>query len=139
MGRINFAVLLIMATKTFTFAEIKKHDKDEDCWMAINGNVYDITKFLNEHPGGSEVIMEVAGQDGTEGFEDVGHSEDARDMLKEYLIGELPEEEKEKAKAAMKERAEASGGGSNMMLVVLAGLAVGAALYFKSQGEEEQA
>jgi cytochrome b involved in lipid metabolism len=44
--------------------------------MAIGGLVYDITKFLNEHPGGSEVIMEVAGQDGTEGFEDVGHSED---------------------------------------------------------------
>lgn len=106
--------------------------------MAINGNVYDITKFLNEHPGGSEVIMEVAGQDGSEGFEDVGHSEDARDMLKEYLIGELPAEEKAKAEALRKEKAESGGGGGNMMLVVLAGLAVGAALYFKSQSGEEQ-
>ena len=82
--------------------------------QAINGNVYDITKFLNEHPGGSEVIMEVAGQDGSEGFEDVGHSEDAREMLAEYKIGELPAEEKAKAEEKRKEKAEASGGGSSM-------------------------
>lgn len=41
------------------------------------------------------MVLEVAGQDGTEGFEDVGHSQDARTMLAEYQIGELPEEEKE--------------------------------------------
>jgi len=47
-------------------------------------------------------------------FEDVGHSEDARDMLKEYLIGELPAEEKAKAEALRKEKAESGGGGGNM-------------------------
>ena len=56
-------------------------------------------------------MLEVAGQDGTDGFEDVGHSEDARNMLTEYKIGELPEAEKEAAKAKAAQRTESSGGG----------------------------
>uniref|UniRef100_G1N8Z8 Cytochrome b5 type B n=1 Tax=Meleagris gallopavo TaxID=9103 RepID=G1N8Z8_MELGA len=41
------------------------------------------------HPGGEEVLLEQAGRDATESFEDVGHSTDAREMLKQYYIGEL--------------------------------------------------
>lgn len=48
-----------------------------------------MTKFLDEHPGGCEVLLEQAGSDGTEAFEDVGHSTDARHMKDEYLIGEV--------------------------------------------------
>ncbi|XP_041047373.1 cytochrome b5 isoform X2 [Carcharodon carcharias] len=42
-----------------------------------------------QHPGGEEVLFEQAGGDATESFEDVGHSSDAREMLKQYFIGEL--------------------------------------------------
>lgn len=42
-----------------------------------------------QHPGGEEVLLEQAGRDATESFEDVGHSVDAREMLKQYLIGEV--------------------------------------------------
>ncbi|NXM76382.1 CYB5B protein, partial [Serilophus lunatus] len=42
-----------------------------------------------QHPGGEEVLLEQAGRDATESFEDVGHSTDAREMLKQYYIGEL--------------------------------------------------
>jgi len=49
---------------------------------------------LEEHPGGEEVLLEQAGKDGTESFEDVGHSTDARNMMKEYLVGELNDEDK---------------------------------------------
>ncbi|KAJ1083779.1 hypothetical protein NDU88_003934 [Pleurodeles waltl] len=41
------------------------------------------------HPGGEEVLFEQAGGDATESFEDVGHSIDAREMLKQYFIGEV--------------------------------------------------
>ncbi|KAL8195142.1 UNVERIFIED_CONTAM: Cytochrome b5 type B (outer mitochondrial membrane), partial [Gekko kuhli] len=41
------------------------------------------------HPGGEEVLLEQAGRDATESFEDVGHSVDAREMLDQYLIGEV--------------------------------------------------
>ena len=50
--------------------------------------------FYFQHPGGEEILIENAGLDSTESFEDVGHSSDAREMLEEYLIGELHEEDK---------------------------------------------
>ena len=49
---------------------------------------------LSQHPGGEEILIENAGQDSTENFEDVGHSSDAREMLEEYYVGELHEEDK---------------------------------------------
>lgn len=35
-------------------AEITKHSSAEDCWIVVNGKVYDLTKFAPEHPGGPE-------------------------------------------------------------------------------------
>ncbi|NXU76425.1 CYB5B protein, partial [Oreotrochilus melanogaster] len=46
-------------------------------------------RLLFQHPGGEEVLLEQAGRDSTESFEDVGHSTDAREMLKQYYIGEV--------------------------------------------------
>ena len=65
-------------SKTITLAEVAKHKDRKSCWVVIHNKVYDITKFLDEHPGGEEVILDVGGRFGTEPFEDVGHSEDAR-------------------------------------------------------------
>lgn len=45
--------------------------------------------FSHQHPGGEEVLREQAGGDGTESFEDVGHSTDAREMAGDMVIGEL--------------------------------------------------
>merc|ERR1712228_616687 len=84
--------------KIFSLEEVEKHKQssgeDKSIWMVIHDKVYDVTKFLDEHPGGEEILVEHAGQDATEPFEDVGHSTDARDMMKDYLIGELSEEDK---------------------------------------------
>ena len=52
-----------------------------------------MTKFLSEHPGGEEILLECAGVDATEGFEDVGHSADARELLQDYLVGDLRQED----------------------------------------------
>ncbi|KAK8500414.1 hypothetical protein V6N13_028109 [Hibiscus sabdariffa] len=51
--------------------------------------VYDVTQFLEDHPGGDEVLLAASGKDGTRDFEDVGHSDDARNMMKKYYIGEV--------------------------------------------------
>lgn len=51
--------------------------------------VYDVTSYLNDHPGGAEVMMEVAGEDATNMFEDIGHSTDARNEMKKFEIGRL--------------------------------------------------
>lgn len=47
-----------------------------------------------QHPGGEEVLLEKAGGDSTEDFEDVGHSTDARQLMAKYLIGELHDDDK---------------------------------------------
>ncbi|KAJ2315212.1 Cytochrome b5 [Coemansia sp. RSA 2702] len=75
--------------KSFTAEEIGKHNTRDDVWIVISNKVYNVTNFLDEHPGGEEVILENAGKDATNDFDDIGHSEDAREMLKDYLIGEL--------------------------------------------------
>lgn len=64
-------------------------------WIAINNSVYNIGDFLNRHPGGEEVLLEVVGKDATEAFEDVGHSSDAKELLKKFKIGEVVNSETE--------------------------------------------
>ncbi|CAJ1049616.1 cytochrome b5 [Xyrichtys novacula] len=75
--------------KYYTLEDIRIHNLSNDTWLIIHDKVYDITTFLEEHPGGEEVLLEQAGADATESFEDVGHSTDAREMLEQYYIGEL--------------------------------------------------
>jgi len=84
--------------RVYKLEEVKEHNKskgeDRSIWVVIHDKVYDITKFLDEHPGGEEILIENAGTDSTESFEDVGHSSDAREMLESYYVGELHEEDK---------------------------------------------
>ncbi|XP_031639588.1 cytochrome b5 [Contarinia nasturtii] len=80
--------------KTYSLAEIAKHNSNQTTWIVIHNNIYDVTKFLNEHPGGEEVLLEQAGKDASESFEDVGHSTDAREMMKRYKVGEVIESER---------------------------------------------
>ena len=42
--------------------QVQKHKTRKDCWMAIDGLVYDVTAFLSVHPGGDEVMLEVGGE-----------------------------------------------------------------------------
>lgn len=65
-------------------------------------------KLKFQHPGGCEVLLEKAGQDGTEAFEDIGHSTDAREMRNQYCIGKILEEEKWNYSYDKNESAEAS-------------------------------
>lgn len=63
-----------------------KRNAAKEIWLVIHRRVYDITCFLKEHPGGEEVLIEQAGADASESFEDVGLSSDAREMLKQYYM-----------------------------------------------------
>uniref|UniRef100_A0A8D0BBF2 Cytochrome b5 n=1 Tax=Salvator merianae TaxID=96440 RepID=A0A8D0BBF2_SALMN len=80
----------------YTLEEIQKHNTSQSTWIILNHRVYDLTKFLEEHPGGEEVLREQAGGDATENFEDVGHSTDARELSETFIIGELHPDDREK-------------------------------------------
>ena len=74
--------------KRFGWEEVKKHTTDKDCWIVINGKVYDATSFLNSHPGGVRSILSNGGKDCTADFE-AFHSDAARKQLQTLLIGDL--------------------------------------------------
>lgn len=73
----------------YTTEEVALHNNPEDLWIIIHGHVYNLTSFLAEHPGGEEVLLELAGKDGTECFDNIGHSEEAKQLRKKFQIGEV--------------------------------------------------
>ncbi|KAL2009403.1 hypothetical protein VTN00DRAFT_5210 [Thermoascus crustaceus] len=48
--------------------EVARHNSRESCWIAVLGKVYDVTDFLNEHPGGARAILKCAGRDATDDY-----------------------------------------------------------------------
>ncbi|GAB2298528.1 hypothetical protein Dimus_032592 [Dionaea muscipula] len=76
-------------TKVFSLAEVSAHNSSKDCWLVIGGKAYDVTKFLEDHPGGDEVLLSATGKDATDDFEDVGHSTTARAMMDEMYVGDV--------------------------------------------------
>ncbi|KAG7544244.1 hypothetical protein FFLO_03357 [Filobasidium floriforme] len=54
--------------KLISADEVEKHCTSEDCWVIVGGEVYDVTDFLDKHPGGAGVILNKAGQDATQIF-----------------------------------------------------------------------
>eukprot|EP00062_Callorhinchus_milii_P022192 gi/632979712/ref/XP_007906622.1/ PREDICTED: cytochrome b5 reductase 4 [Callorhinchus milii] len=69
--------------------ELAKHNKKDDCWICIRGMVYNLTPYLEYHPGGEEELMRGAGIDGTELFDQIHRWVNYESMLKECLIGRM--------------------------------------------------
>ncbi|KAL4934225.1 uncharacterized protein BDV17DRAFT_285949 [Aspergillus undulatus] len=78
---------------SYTLEQVKAHCTPDDLWIILHNKVYDVTKYLEDHPGGGDVLIAVAGSDATEAFEDVGHSDEAREQLEPCYVGDLPDEE----------------------------------------------
>lgn len=82
----------------YTKEEVAKHNKADDAWIIVQDKrskvwkVYDITDYVDEHPGGDSILQNV-GRDATEGFYGPQHPETVFVMVEEYLIGKLAEGE----------------------------------------------
>ncbi|CAN0148792.1 unnamed protein product, partial [Lampetra fluviatilis] len=72
-----------------TEAELARHNLRDDCWTCIRGLVYNVTAYMEYHPGGEEELMKAAGMDGTELFEQVHRWVNFESMLKECLVGRM--------------------------------------------------
>lgn len=77
-------------TKEYTWQEVAKHNKEDDMWVIINDQVYDITKWVSKHPGGVEVLRLTAGRDITVAFDNYHpFTPKAAEVLPKYHIGVL--------------------------------------------------
>jgi len=72
-----------------TFTEVAAHTGRHDLYVIIHDKVLDLSKFVDEHPGGEEVLIDQAGKDASDAFEDVKHSDEARRILDTLVIGTL--------------------------------------------------
>ena len=75
------------AMKEYTWAEIEKHTTEGDCWVVIRGEVFDVTEFLPDHPGGKRAPLIYAGKDATEEFDMLHKPELLEKYASEYKIG----------------------------------------------------
>lgn len=73
---------------TLTAQEVAKHNTREDCWIIVDNKVYDVTDYIDDHPGG-DTIMNNAGADSTVGVHGPQHPASMWDVLQLYYIGDL--------------------------------------------------
>jgi predicted heme/steroid binding protein len=77
-------------TSGYTLADVAKHAVATDCWTAINGNVYNLTSWVSQHPGGPEAIISICGKDGSAAFNGKhGQQMSAQTQLARFKVGAL--------------------------------------------------
>ena len=82
--------------RIFTASDVATHNSASSCWITLAGKVYDVTQFLQDHPGGDDLIVQHAGNDVEEVMMNKNeheHSEAAYEMLQEYMVGRIGSDE----------------------------------------------
>ncbi|KAJ5776506.1 uncharacterized protein N7511_001517 [Penicillium nucicola] len=134
-------------SQEFTYSQIAEHNTKKDLYLIVHDKVYDCTSFVDEHPGGEEVLLDVGGQDSTEAFEDVGHSDEAREILDGLLVGTVkrmpgdPAPQSHAAPASSSSSSSSTAGfGVGLYAVILIGgaIAYGAYNYLQAQQQQQQ-
>ncbi|SNX85357.1 probable SCS7 - required for hydroxylation of ceramide [Melanopsichium pennsylvanicum] len=83
----------------FSTDDVSKHNTSVSCWVIHQGKVYDVTNFVQDHPGGDDLILRYAGKDMGDIMDDPqehSHSDSAYELLQEHIIGRLPTTDAEK-------------------------------------------
>lgn len=96
----DISKLSSQGVKVLDMIEIAKHNKESDCWMLINGKIYDVTSYFGKHPGGSVAMLATCGKDATDAYKTkdpyaissgskTAHSRNAINLLDNFYIGDL--------------------------------------------------
>ena len=73
-----------------SISEVKKHNSRDDCWSIVSGKVYNLTSYVQQHPGGIELISSICGIDGSAAFSNQhGSSAKPNNVLTGLLLGSL--------------------------------------------------
>ncbi|ORZ06639.1 hypothetical protein BCR42DRAFT_456313 [Absidia repens] len=100
-----------MTTQRYTSTQVATHTSTKSCWIIYNNKVYDVTEFMMDHPGGDDLILDYAGKDVTAVMKDVlehEHSEAAYDILTDYCIGILDDDNSSCVSSAMPDQKHTS-------------------------------
>ncbi|XP_010473247.1 PREDICTED: cytochrome B5-like protein [Camelina sativa] len=84
----NEPVDVVKPKRSYSKSEVSEHNKRNDCWIIIKDRVYDVTSYVEEHPGGDAILVH-AGDDSTDGFFGPQHATRVFDMIEDFYIGEL--------------------------------------------------
>ncbi|XP_008547725.1 cytochrome b5 reductase 4 [Microplitis demolitor] len=75
-----------------TMTELTKHNQKNDAWIAIRGVVFNVTRYMDFHPGGVEELMKGVGKDATKLFENVHAWVNYQSILQKCIVGKLSKE-----------------------------------------------
>lgn len=82
-------------TDRISLDDLAAHSTEKDCWIAVEGKVYDIAAYLPSHPAPPAVLLAWCGKEASKGMRPEGYGRDhspvAWGMLDAYLVGELVE------------------------------------------------
>lgn len=84
--------LVPITDKEYTMEEVEAHDADDDCWIVVDGKVYDATPYLERHPGGAYSITSLGGTDTSVAYHEI-HSPKINPILFPHQIGVLKKDE----------------------------------------------
>jgi acyl-lipid Delta6-acetylenase / acyl-lipid (9-3)-desaturase len=77
------------ARSDITMAEVAKHNTRQDAWICVEGRAYDVTKYVEYHPGGWLPIANLAGKDVTDAFANYHPSSVYKTLLPSYYVGDI--------------------------------------------------
>jgi predicted heme/steroid binding protein len=78
----------VNALPTYTLDQVALHNKAEDAWVVIDGLVYDLTRYVDAHPGGDKILSHVGG-DASSGFHGPQHPSHVKETVKKFLVGRV--------------------------------------------------
>ena len=73
--------------RAWSVSEVARHCHPHDLWLIVDGKVYDVSEFVDEHPGGVDALLKRPGQDNTDGFHGPQHPEKVHQLIGEFYIG----------------------------------------------------
>lgn len=76
-------------SKDLTWDEVRRHNSEKSCYIAVDGKVYDVTSFLKNHPGGSKIVVNHAGADASRIFHHFHSTKVLREVAAPYQIGRV--------------------------------------------------
>ncbi|KAL8286548.1 hypothetical protein RQP46_004565 [Phenoliferia psychrophenolica] len=74
-------------SQTFTLKDVEAHASEKSAWIIVEGSVYDMTEFLEEHPGGKKILLNSCGKDSTEKFWKFHSKKVLTKTAKPFLLG----------------------------------------------------